>query len=275
MSLKKLLKEKVDDKELDLIRKGFEIIGHIAIIEIPDKIIHLKQIIVEAILKRHGNVKTILIKTGYVKDIFRIAKYDIIYGQETETIVKEYGCKFLVNPTKVYYSIKLSEERERIVKQIKKDESVLVLFAGIGPYPITISKRSKVRQVIGIELNPKSIEYFKKNVKLNNVDVVVYEGDVKEVLPKIDVKFDRILIPAPYLAKEVIHLIRDKININGVIHYYIFDSANNEDKFSENMKKIFKRNGMDIEILNIKKCGGFAPFINRYVIDLRVVDLGV
>lgn len=271
MSLKEILKGKISDEELKFVRKSFEIIGDVVIIEIPDEIYHLKEVISEAILKKHKHVKTILRKTGEVNGVFRVAKYEIIYGLETETVAKEHGCRFLVDPTKVYYSVKLSGERERIAKQVKENEKVLVMFAGVGPYPIVIAKLAKPKIVVGVELNPIAVEYFRKNVELNKVDNVrVYEGDVNEVLPKLNYKFDRILMPAPYSAENFVHLIRDKINVGGVVHYYTFASQNEENKLAEKVKEIFRENKIVTNVLKIKECGSFAPYVNRYVIDLRV-----
>lgn len=272
---KKMLEGKVGDDEIKLVRRSFEIVGDVVIIDIPNEIIHLKDAIVDAILKKHKHVKTILRKTGEVGGIFRIAKYEVVYGKETETIAKEHGCRFLVDPTKVYYSVKLSGERERIARQIKDDEKVLVMFAGVGPYPIVIAKLAKPKIVIGIELNPKAVEYFRKNVELNKVEsiVKVYEGDVKEVLPRINEKFDRILMPAPYSADEFVHLIKGKVKIGGIVHYYTFASQNEENELPNKVKKIFEENGMIVEVLKVKECGSFAPYVNRYVVDLKVVDL--
>lgn len=270
-----MLEGKINDKEVKLVRRSFEIIGDVVIIEIPDEIMHLKDVIVEAILKKHKHVKTILRKTGEVEGVFRIAKYEVVYGKETETIAKEYGCRFFVDPTKVYYSVKLSGERERIARQVKDGEKVLVMFAGVGPYPIVIAKLASPKIVIGIELNPKAVEYFRKNVELNKVsDVVkVYEGDVKEILPKIDEKFDRILMPAPYSAEEFVYLVKNKIKVGGAIHYYTFASQNEEKGLPDKVREIFNENKIEVEVLKVKECGSFAPYVNRYVVDLKVISL--
>ncbi|MCD6493559.1 MAG: class I SAM-dependent methyltransferase family protein [Archaeoglobaceae archaeon] len=274
MSLKEMLKGKISDEEMKLVRKSFEIIGDIVIIEIPEEIIHLKNLIVNAILKKHKHVKTILRKVGEVNGVFRVAKYEIIYGSETETIAKEFGCKFLVDPTKVYYTVKLSGERERIAKQVREGEKVLVMFAGVGPYAIVIAKLAKPKVVVGIEINPKAVEYFRKNVKLNKVDnVVIYEGDVKEILPKINEEFDRILMPAPHSAENFVYLIKNKIKVGGIVHYYTFASQNEEKVLPEKIKEIFEKSGMVVEILNIKECGSFAPYVNRYVADVKIIKI--
>ncbi len=273
MGIKEHLRGKVSNNELVKVVRGFEIVGDVVIINIPDEILHLKDLIVDAILKNH-KVKTILRKVGEVSGDFRIARYEVLYGGETETIAKEFGCRFLVDPTKVYYSSRLSSERERIARMVKDGERVLVMFAGVGPYAILIAKLSKPREVVGVELNPKAVEYFRRNVKLNKVEHVVrvYEGDVRDVVPRLKGRFDRIVMPAPYSAKDFVYLIADKIEKGGYVHYYTFAGEEEEEELPSKVGGLFKRHRMVVEVLNVRECGSFAPRVYRYVIDLKVVD---
>lgn len=274
MSLKDLLRGKVKEEDLKKVVRSFEIIGDVVIINLPDEVMHLKDLIVEAILSKHKHVKTILRKVGEVSGEFRVAKYEVLYGGETETIAKEFGCRFLVDPTKVYYSSRLSSERERIAKMVKEGERVLVMFAGVGPYAIVIAKLAKPKEVIGVELNPKAVEYFRRNVKLNKVEgiVKVYEGDVREVVPKLEGVFDRIIMPAPYSAENFVYLVRDKIKKGGYVHYYTFAGEEEEKDLPEKVKELFKKHGMIVEVLNVRACGSFAPRVYRYVVDLKIID---
>jgi tRNA (guanine37-N1)-methyltransferase len=273
VSLKDLLKEKVNEDELLKIRRSFEIIGDVVIIDIPDEVMHIKDLIVDAILTKHKRVKTILRKVGEVNGVFRVAKYEIIYGNETETTVKEHGCRFIVDPTKVYYSTKLSGERERISRLVKDDERVLVMFAGVGPYAIVIARLAKPSEVVGIEINPQAVEYFKQNVRLNKIESIVriYEGDVREILPKIEGKFDRILMPSPYIAENFVDTLRGKIKEGGTVHYYTFAGKEERDVIlPERVSELFRNNGMYVRVENIRECGNFAPYVYRYVLDLRI-----
>jgi len=272
VSIKELLRDKLSEEEMRLIRRSFEIIGDVVVIEIPDEVMHLKDEIVKAILTRHKHVKTILRKVGEVSGEYRVAKYEVVYGHKTETIVKEHGCRFIVDPTKAYYSVKLSGERERIAKLVREGERVLVMFAGVGPYAIVIAKLSKPREVVGIELNPIAAEYFRKNVVMNKVvDVVkVYEGDVRDIVPKLDGRFDRVVMPAPYSAEDFVYLLRRKVKAGSFVHYYTFESANKEGSLPEKVRELFAKHGMDVDIVKIKKCGSFAPYVNRYVVDVVV-----
>jgi len=272
VSLRELLKDKLSEEEIKLVRRSFEIIGDVVIIEIPDEIMHRKDDIVAAILKRHKHVKTVLRKVGEVNGVYRIAKYEPVYGEETETTVKEHGCRFVVDPIKAYYSVKLSGERERIAKLVREGERILVMFAGVGPFPIVIARLARPREVIGVELNPIAVECFRQNVKLNKVqDVVkVLEGDVNEIVPKLPGKFDRILMPAPYSAEKFIPLLKDKVKKGSFIHYYSFESENEEERLPEKIAGKFAEHGIKVEMLKLKKCGNFAPYVSRYVADIEV-----
>lgn len=270
MSLKEDLREKMSEEELKMLRRSFEIIGDIAIVEIPEELVSKKEIIVQAILQRHRHLKTILRKVGEVNGIYRVAKYEIVYGGKTETIAREHGCRFLVDPTRVYYSSKLATERARIAGLVKEGERVLVMFAGVGPYAIVIAKLAKPSEVIGIELNSAAVEYFRKNVKLNKAENVrIYEGDVNEIVPRLEGEFDRILMPAPYSAENFVHLLRGKVRKGGFVHYYTFESENFEELLARKVEGIFLKNGIIAKAVFMRRCGSFAPYVNRYVVDLQ------
>ncbi|AEA47033.1 class I SAM-dependent methyltransferase [Archaeoglobus veneficus] len=272
MSLREMLKGKVSDEELAKVRRSFEIIGDIVITDIPDEILHLKDLIVDAILKKHKHVKTILRKVGEVEGPYRVAKYEVIYGGETETIAKEHGCRFLLDPTKVYYSIKLSGERERIAKLVKPGERVLVMFAGVGPFAIVIAKLAKPSEVVGVELNPAAVEYFRRNVELNKVEnVKVYGGDVREIVPKLEGGFDRVLMPSPQIAESFVDVAAMKVKEGGYVHYYTFAGVEEEEELPRKVEELFKAHGVECKAEFMRKCGNFAPYVNRYVVDLKVL----
>ncbi|MFB6216740.1 MAG: class I SAM-dependent methyltransferase family protein, partial [Candidatus Aenigmatarchaeota archaeon] len=161
---------------------------------------------VEGILA-HQNVKTILLKKGGLKGEYRVGDYEILYGEETETVHKEFGCRFRVDPTKVYFSERFSTERKRVVDQIKDGEKVLVMFAGVGPFAIMAAKLANPGKVVAVEKNPDGAEYLKENAELNKVEDVVegIEGDVAEVVPELGT-FDRIIMPLPESAQEFLPL---------------------------------------------------------------------
>lgn len=81
--------------------------------------------------------------------------------------VKEHGCTFQLDFSKVYWNPRLSTEHERIVKQMRC-QAVFDVFAGIGPFAIPAAKSRC--QVYANDLNPDSYVWLKNNAKLNRVE---------------------------------------------------------------------------------------------------------
>jgi len=164
---------------------AFDIIGDIAIIKKPLK--YSEEEYIKIILEKHKRVKTILLQETEVQPPYRIPRYKVLYGENrTETVCKEYGLTFKVDVAKCYYSSRLSNERYRIAKSVREGEDVLVMFSGVNPYSIYISKFSKARTVYSVELNPFAVKYGIENVRLNKAkNVITILGDVRDVVPYI------------------------------------------------------------------------------------------
>lgn len=247
-----VIREK-EDENYEL--PSYELIGEIAII---NELTVDEDEAVEGILHHHPSVKTILLKEEPLQGEFRVGEYEKLYGEETETIHKEFGCRFKVDPTKVYYSERFSTERKRVVDQIEDGEKVLVMFAGTGPFAIMAAKLANLEKVVAIEKNPVAADYLKENIEFNGVGDVVegIEGDVNEVMPELDEEFDRIIMPLPESAEEFLDVARDSLRANGKVHLYTF---------SENQKMDFE----EFSILNVANCGNFSPAKNRLCFDIQ------
>jgi len=270
-SLKDLLKQILTEEELKILPRAFDVIGDIAIIKIPPELEKREKEIAESLLK-FKNIKVVAKKTGIVEGEFRTRKLEIIGGENRkETIHKEFSCRYFLDVEKVYFSERLGNERFRIVNQIKDNEKILIMFAGVGPYPILIAKAKKA-EVYAIELNPYAYEYMLKNVKLNKTNVNCILGDVKTETPNLVKKvgkFDRIIMPLPKDAGNFLDTALKAIKKGGIIHYYGFDS--DPKNLSENIKKICKNLNYEIEVLNSVKCGTYAPRVYRICVDFKVI----
>ncbi len=270
MNLKEVLKDKLTKEELKHVKRSFEIIGDIAIIEIPEELEDKKHVIAEALTEINKHIKVVIRKTGELSGEYRTGKYELLTGNRTETIYTESGCRFKLDPTKVYFSEKLGTERQKIAEQVKDNESILCMFAGIGPFPIIIARKKDVK-IHAVEINPTAVKYFKENVKLNKVadKIEIFKGDVDFVVPKINKKFDRILMPAPKNAEDFLDLALDCVKKNGTINYYTFAG---EENFKTLRKDIREKCKKKVKITDIRKCGSFAPGVFRVAVDFRVLD---
>ncbi len=271
--LKDLLKRKLTKKELSIIPSSFDIVGNILIFsDFPKQLTKKEEIIGNEILKNYRQIKSVFKKTKKYSGKYRTPKLKLLAGENSkETIHKENNARLKLNVEKVYFSSRLSEERKRIFQQVKNNESVLVMFSGAAPYPIIISKNTGAREMIGIEINPIAHKYALENLKLNKIkNVKLMLGNVKREIPKLNKKFDRIIMPPPKDAGNFLNLALNKAKKNGIIHLYDFAEENKYEKISKNIEKECKKQNKKYRILNIVKCGQFSPRVYRVCVDFMV-----
>jgi len=273
--LKDILGKKLSKKELNLVPSSYDIIGNILIFsDFPEKLSKKEKTIGNTIIKNYKNIKSIYKKTKKYSGEYRTPKLRLLAGENNkETIHKENNVRLKLNIEKIYFSPRLSEERKRIFKQVKSNETILVMFSGAAPYPITISKNTKAKNIVGIEINPTAHKYGLENLKLNKIndEIKLIKGDVKKILPKLNKKFDRILMPLPKGAENFLNLALNKIKRNGIIHFYSFVEENKYENITKIIKQECKKKKKQCKILNIVKCGQYSPRVNRICVDFRVM----
>ena len=115
--------------------------------------------------------------------------------------------------------------------------------------------------------------YAKHNVRVNGLShkVVLINGDVREVCPKLKEKFDRIVMPLPLGSETFLDLALKCVKRNGIIHFY---SWGKEDNLFENGIKAIEKNVKKFkkryEILEKRKVLPYAPKRWKVCIDFKV-----
>jgi tRNA (guanine37-N1)-methyltransferase len=229
-NLKAILKGKLSPEELALIYKSYDVIGDIAIIRVPDKLVSLSEIVAEALMQQHKHVKAVWRQSGPVSGDFRLRKLEWVAGEKkTETVYREHGCLFKVDVKECYFSPRLGFERMRIANLVKEGEVVVNMFAGVGSYSIIIAKHSKAAKIYSIDINPVAVRYMRENILLNKVidKVVPIEGDARTTIEKtLKNTADRVLMPLPEKAHEYLDSALSAVKPQGGwIHYYSFEHA--------------------------------------------------
>ncbi len=249
--------------------KSFDIIGDIAVVKFEGKLSKKdKKTAVNDILENNRNVKRVFEKVGMIQGEERIPKLKLIIGKGSLTTYKENGCSFYVDVKKVFFSPRMSNERLRVIKQVKDKENILDMFCGVGPFAIPIAK--KARKVTAIDINSHAIKLLKDNINLNKVkNVEVYCGDSKKLVKKIDDKFDRVIMNFPLYAYKFLDEAVKKCDKKAVIHLYSFikndDTSEIEKTIKEKASKSFKK----VKIKRFK-AGEVAPFLTRYCFDISL-----
>jgi len=267
-NFKEILEKKIPKNILDKINQSYDIVGDIVILGIKDGCEKYYENIGKAIKQVHPQIKSILNKKEH-HGVFRTQFLDFVYGEDRrETIVKENNVRIKTDVENVFCSTRLSSERKRISKLVKKNEDVCVFFAGAGPFCLCVGKNTFAKSVYGFELNPIAINYFKENIKLNKLENKVFcvFGDVSLIYKNYKEKFDRIVMPHPTCSeefiKEALYCLKDK----GTIHFYKFVS---KEKPFEEAEKILKKYS-NIKIENKKIVCSYSPSVVEVVYDLKI-----
>jgi len=270
MRLKEALQGKLSAKELEKVTGSFDIIGGIAKIDVDPSLKKKEKIIAAAVLAQNPSITTVVKKAGIHSGKYRAQKVTILAGEKTkEAVHKESGIAVALNVEKCYFSVRLSSERLRIASLVKKGERVLVLFSGVGIYPIIISKKSSVKEVVGVEWNLLAHRYAEENIRKNRCgNVRLLKGDVRKV--KIPGKFDHVVMPLPKEAEKFLPTALKYVKKGGMIHLYTFL---HEDEMKEKPKELlspyFKKRGF--RIVRTVKCGAYASRVYRVCLDVKVV----
>jgi len=274
MGLKEELAGKIPKGKMAFLRTGFDIIGDVAVIEIPPELESKKSIIAKALQRSQPHVRAVARKLSGREGEFRLRELELLVGKTTETVHRECGCDYKMDVAKVYFSPREATERQRIAEQVEPKETVMVFFAGVGPYAIMIAKKRKPTKVIAIEVNPDAVRYMKENVRMNKVQGKVEPilGDVKTLVRRFYGKCDRVVMPLPKegykFLGEAFSCLKKK---GGTIHFYYY--SHEDDLYSDAealVKKAARKAGRSIRIIQRRKVLPYGPRVFKVCLDIKV-----
>lgn len=267
--------QKIPENVYSYLPRKWEKIGDVLILKLPLELNDYKK----QIAKTYANIlhcSSVLLDKGGINGALRIPDTDLIFGNEnTETIHRENGVRFALDPAKVMFSSGNMNERKRMSRIVHRNETVVDLFAGIGYFTIPMAVHSKPDHIIACEINPVSYQYLCKNILLNDVSDIVKPllGDSKKIAPKDTA--DRVIMG--YFGNTIQFLstaVECLKNQRGIIHFH--DTFPDEDipKIPRALieKKLVQFQRM-AKLLQIQKVKTYAPGISHYVFDIAVEKL--
>ncbi len=274
MKLKQALSGILNEDELNLLVGSYDMVGDIAITIIPPELETHQKVIGEAILSLNRRIKVVAKRAGVHQGEYRILPLTVIAGEDRkETEHKEFGVRLAVNPELTYFSVRSSTERKRIADLVKPGENVMVMFSGIGPFPLVIARLSRPASVIGIEKNSEAHAFAVRNLRKNKLAGIVsfIHGDVREILPKIDNHFDRIIMPLPGRAAEYLELALSRLNPDGWLHVYSFQPRHAFKETANSLSQACSRLGRHCREAKVTPCGHCSPSEFRICVDLAII----
>lgn len=145
---------------------SFEMVGHIAHLNIKDEQLPYKGVIGQVILDKNPAIRTVVNKVGSIENEFRVFDMEILAGEhDLVASVKQGGAIFRLDYSKVYWNSRLGTEHDRVVGILPKDAVVWDVFAGIGPFAVPAAIKGCT--VHANDLNPESHKWCRDNCERN------------------------------------------------------------------------------------------------------------
>ena len=283
-----------------LVPRSFDVIGDVAYLHsMPEGD---PEAVGTAIMNKNKSIKVVVARQSTLEGTERAPGDEglaIIAGAQRSPLITthtEFGIRCVVDLNHCFFSPRMGQERLRICQQAARGEDVLVCFAGVGMEAIQISGRTEASSVVAVELNQVAVLCAKRGHRMlgNNKAVKttgaaerleILQGDVLEVLPSLNRKFDRILAPRPKEGKldgdlgsgdggeAFLRVMVKHMKDGAECHWYDF-VADHEypacDRTRSLIEKVCNQEGLDMKVLHAAHVGSLAKRQIRLCLDFKV-----
>ena len=196
-----------------------EILGDLILVKIPDEVSTYQSEIAQAMLTQHVRIRMVLKDEGVsgeyrVRNLIPLAEridtsinLHFDNNLDCKTQVKESGHRYWVDPTKAYFSSRLSKEREDTIASCRAlrnelDHQLRICdpYAGVGPALVPLlAEDDLIAYAWGSDLNPEATTLMKENLKeYKHVDVHCEDALSLTKNPELSGSFDVLLINIPH-----------------------------------------------------------------------------
>ena len=180
------------------------------------------------ILRSRPSLHTVLCAEGEVSGEYRTRGFSVLAGMPTtRTVVTEHGHRFTVDLAAAYFSARLGTERQRVLVQTRGNEMVLDMFAGVGPFAITLAARAA--SVVASDINPQAVLLMLENLAQNRItNVLPVLADAWRLDTLLPWRFDRVIMNLPLSGTEFLPAAFRLCRPGGTIHFYALVSQEGE-----------------------------------------------
>ena len=199
-----------------------ELVGGIAILPGPD---------MEAarlLLASRPSITTVVAPEGHVEGPYRTRRFVVLAGEPTTaTEVREHGLVVRVDLAEVYFSARLSTERQRLAGLVAPGERVLDMFAGAGPFALALARQAGF--VAASDINPAAVAAMIGNCRRNRArNVLPVLADAARLPGVFALPFDRVVMNLPLSPLPFLRAAFSLCRPGGTIHLYHLQSVEAE-----------------------------------------------
>ncbi|MFB6168563.1 MAG: class I SAM-dependent methyltransferase family protein [Haloferacaceae archaeon] len=225
----------------------------------------------DAVMDSDVPAKTVVNRASKVEGEFRVREFDVLAGDGTETVHREYGHEFLLDLAAVYFSPRLATERRRVVEQVREGDHVVDMFAGVGPFAVPAASRGAT--ALAVDKNPVAVRYCRENARRNDVEdrLEVVEADAREVARERPDTADRLIMNLPHSASEFLDAAVTLAADDCVVHLY--DIQHEDDPFGPAVaaaEAAVAGTDYEADVAGERVVRSYAPHEVNVRVDLRV-----
>jgi len=182
----------------------------------------------ERLLASRPSLHTILYPESQVEGDFRTRRFEVLAGlPTTKTRYTEYGLTLAIDLEAAYFSARLASERRRILSRMSPGERVLDMFAGVGPFALTLAGSASF--VVASDINPAAVLLMKENIRRNKTErVLPVLSDANRLPVLLPWVFDRVIMNFPLYAYRFLPSALRLCRPGGTIHCYALVSREGE-----------------------------------------------
>ena len=207
----------------------------------------------QVLLDNNPQIRTVVNKTNNIDETFRFFKMEILAGDDDlMATMKENGCQFTFDYSKVYWNSRLATEHRALVGLFHPGDIVLDVFAGVGPFSLPAAKKGCI--VHANDLNPAAFHSLQNNAEINKLSIQCYNMDGRDFIRKMaaDIicnpsqqKLVHIIMNLPASAVKFLDVFHS-VNIQSrpTIHCYHFSKA--EDAKKDTVDVVNKTLGVEL-----------------------------
>lgn len=246
----------------------YERLGDIALIDEDDPTRAIE--VADALMASTLPIRAVLNRASKIKGTERVRDWEILAGDRTETIHREFGAEFAVDVTEVYFSPRLATERNRVVSQVEDGERVFDMFAGVGPFLIPAAMRGA--RGVGVDINPTAIAYLEENAHRNGVadHITAINDDVRSVAPEYAGWADRIIMNLPHSASEFLPEVATIADDECRLHYYDIQGDEAPFEAGHDALQAALSDTFELSIIEERVVRSYAPHEVNVCLDVRL-----
>ena len=206
-----------------------EFVGDLILIKLDSKQREYGEIIGQAMLMQHARTRAVFEDRGVVGE-YRVRDLNLLavrdgFDSTTRTRIIESGHHLWTDPSTVYFSARLSREREGTLECAKKLRatlnrpiSVCDPYAGVGPSlaPL-VNEPDLLSKLFASDLNPAAVELLRENISADYVETECVDARTLHERSELCGKFDLLLVNIPHDTLEHLPDLLPLLNDGGTV----------------------------------------------------------